>query len=112
MNNNHVSPAEQSVQVGDMGGDEYNSMVCTGYHVSERPGLGFPSVVSGVWWIHHMQKWYMCHPTNRKKSIEVPASLTIHPTYEDPAAVKAREVFEFSIIPGTPGYSKSDNTIA
>jgi hypothetical protein len=83
MTNNHVHPSLQQVKVGDRGGDEYDSMTCAGYYVSERPSPNMPSVSHRVWWQHNIQQWVMAHPTDPKGDyIAVPESLTIHPYFE------------------------------
>jgi len=99
----HLSGFDQPVKIGDRGGDEYDSLVCVGYHVNVRPSPGYPYVSHGCWYVGHLNKWYMAHPTDDKESIEVPESLEIRPTFEAPT-----NTFEFSIVPGQPGYSSSD----
>lgn len=93
----HVSAAEQPVQTGDLGGDEYSSMICTGYHVNDRPGPGMPYIQHYVWWDISCAPsgWYMNHPTD-SGIIPVPSSLNIMPTFETQEAIDAQEEFNFS----------------
>ncbi|MGL5065539.1 MAG: hypothetical protein ACRC62_36685 [Microcoleus sp.] len=81
-------PIQYPVKVGDIGG-EYDDEICTGYHVTDRPGPGFPYSTHACWWNDSEQYWEMFNPTGRG-SIRVADELEILPTFETQYAISAQ----------------------
>jgi hypothetical protein len=90
-NPTHVSAKKQPVQYGDKGGDEYDSLICTGYCVNSRPGPGFPYEMHYVWW--HVScaplGWYMNNPTG-PGIVPVPEDLNITPYFQSKESIEAQ----------------------
>jgi hypothetical protein len=90
MNKTHVPPDQQPVKIGDRGGDEYESLQCSGYESSARPGPGFPFNIFGVIYDNDAETWRMPHPTDDSAGwIRLPVECDVSPRWESPEAIAA-----------------------